>query len=493
MRSQPFARFIAAVLALGGLASACSHDSSSAATSTGPGSSSPYGPVRPELAKIKHIVIILQENRSFDHYFGTYPGADGLPMANGVPTVCVNDPASGVCVKPFHDANDKNNGGPHGQSNSTADLDNDKMDGFIAQAELAQKGCADPNNPACAGAGLVDVMGYHDDREIPNYWAYARNFVLQDRMFEPNASWSEPDHLFVVSEWSAHCTTVDVASSCVNALQTPLVGTGVSGSYAWTDLTYLLHKAAVSWKYYVAEGSEPDCDDNAALCPPVPQLTTTPNIWNPLPFFTTVRQDSQLVNIQTIDAFEADVAAGTLPSVSWIVPNSEVSEHPTALVSTGQNYVTSIINAIMQSPEWSSTAIFLAWDDWGGFYDHVVPPAVDLNGYGFRVPGLVISPYAKLGFIDHQTLSFDAYAKFIEDVFLKGQRLDPLTDGRPDPRPTVRENVSTLGDLSNDFDFTQTPRAPLILTASTLHSLLPRLVVHSTMWARSAIRPVSRP
>jgi phospholipase C len=147
----------------------------------------------------------------------------------------------------------------------------------------------------------------------------------------------------------------------------------------------------------------------------------------------------------------------------------------------------------MQSPEWSSTAIFLAWDDWGGFYDHVVPPAVDLNGYGFRVPGLVISPYAKLGFIDHQTLSFDAYAKFIEDVFLKGQRLDPLTDGRPDPRPTVRENVSTLGDLSNDFDFTQAPRAPLILTASTLNSLVPRLVVHSTMWARSAIRPVSRP
>jgi phospholipase C len=482
MSSPTFAKFIAIAFALSGMSAACSRDSSGTATSTDPGSTSPYGPVRPELAKIKHIVIILQENRSFDHYFGTYPGADGIPMVGGVPTVCVNDPTSGVCVKPFHDPTDKNNGGPHGQSNSAADVNAGKMDGFIGQAETAQKGCADPNNPACAGAGLVDVMGYHDDREIPNYWAYARNFVLQDRMFEPNASWSEPDHLFLVSEWSAHCATIDLASSCVNALQTPLVGNGQSGSYAWTDLTFLLHKAGVSWKYYVAEGSEPDCDDDAARCAPVPQLTTTPNIWNPLPFFTTVRQDSQLVNIQTMDAFEADVAAGVLPSVSWIVPNSEVSEHPTALVSTGQNYVTSVINSIMQGPDWNSTAIFLAWDDWGGFYDHVVPPTVDANGFGIRVPGLVISPYAKSGFIDHQTLSFDAYAKFIEDVFLKGQRLDPLTDGRPDPRPTVRENVAILGDLSNDFDFTQAPRAPLILTATTLNSLLPRLVVRSTLW-----------
>ena len=479
-------RSIAAVTVLCACVAACTSGSSTGATSTGPSSPSLSGPVRPELAKIKHIVIILQENRSFDHYFGTYPGADGIPMVNGVPTVCVDDPATGICEKPFHDSNDKNNGGPHGQSNSTADVNGGKMDGFIAQAELAQKGCADPNNPICAGSGLVDVMGYHDNREIPNYWAYAQNFVLQDRMFEPNASWSEPDHLFLVSEWSAHCTTVDVPSSCVNALQTPLVGTGVSGSYAWTDLTYLLHKAGVSWKYYVAEGSEPDCDDDAALCPPVPQLTTTPNIWNPLPFFTTVRLDSQLVNIQTLDEFEADVAAGTLPSVAWIAPNSAVSEHPTALVSAGQNYVTSLINAIMQSPDWNSTAIFLSWDDWGGFWDHVTPPTVDVNGYGIRVPGLVISHYAKKGLIDHQTLSFDAYVKFIEDVFLKGQRLDPATDGRPDPRPTVRESMSILGDLSRDFDFTQAPRAPLILPAAPLASIVPSLVVHSTRMARMA-------
>jgi phospholipase C len=117
----------------------------------------------------------------------------------------------------------------------------------------------------------------------------------------------------------------------------------------------------------------------------------------------------------------------------------------------------------MASPDWNSTAIFLTWDDWGGFYDHVKPPRVDANGYGMRVPGLVISPYARQGFIDHQTLSHDAYLKFIEDDFLGGQRLDPATDGRPDPRPSVRENAPRLGDLAADFDFTQTPRAPVTL------------------------------
>jgi phospholipase C len=117
----------------------------------------------------------------------------------------------------------------------------------------------------------------------------------------------------------------------------------------------------------------------------------------------------------------------------------------------------------MQAPDWKSTAIFLAWDDWGGFYDHVVPPRVDANGYGLRVPGLVVSPYARTGYVDHQVLSFDAYLRFIEDDFLGGARLDPATDGRPDPRPTVREDVPVLGDLRRDFDFSRTPQPPLVL------------------------------
>ncbi|HZT07464.1 MAG TPA: alkaline phosphatase family protein, partial [Chloroflexota bacterium] len=148
---------------------------------------------------------------------------------------------------------------------------------------------------------------------------------------------------------------------------------------------------------------------------------------------------------------------------SWLVPNSKVSEHPPHSISAGMGHVTNVVNAIMNSTDWGSTAIFLSWDDWGGFYDHVAPPIVDGNGYGMRVPAIVISPYAKRGFIDHQVLSFDAFNKFIEDDFLRGRRLDPATDGRPDPRPDVRENEPQLGDLAKDFDFKQKPRKPVIL------------------------------
>jgi phospholipase C len=234
--------------------------------------------------------------------------------------------------------------------------------------------------------------------------------------------------------------------------------------YPWTDLTYLLYTHHISWKYYVEDGLQPDCADGDLPCQPASQSPITPGIWNPLPYFDTVHEDKQLNNIQGLESFYFDIANGQLPAVSWIVPDLAESEHPPGLVSVGQAHVTKVVNAIMQSPDWASTAIFVAWDDWGGFYDHVVPPKVDANGYGLRVPALVISPYARRGYVDHQTLSFDAYDKFIEDVFLSSQRIDPTTDGRPDSRPTVRENVSVLGDLSRDFNFSQEPVKPHILT-----------------------------
>ena len=439
------------------------------------GTSSTTGAARTDgIRKIKHVVVIMQENRSFDSYFGTFPGANGIPMKNGQPTVCVNNPATGQCTKPYHDANDVNGGGPHGAPDAVADVNGGKMDGFIGAAERGSRGCSNPDNPACTNSRQPDVMGWHDAREIPNYWTYAQNFVLQDNMFEPNASWSLPQHLFMVSEWSAKCATVDAPMSCVNELQSPAPppdfksgananGAGQVPNYAWTDLTYLLYQHNVSWGYYVATGTEPDCRDDAADCVPHTQNARTPGIWNPLPFFTTVRQDGQLANIQPTTNFLKAAQTGTLPAVSWVTPDNTHSEHPPAKISAGQAYVTDLVNAVMTGPDWASTAIFLSWDDWGGFYDHVNPPAVDQNGYGLRVPGLVISAYAKSGFIDHQTLSFDGYTKFIEDDFLGGARIDPSTDGRPDQRPDVRENVSQLGNLASDFDFTQQPRPPLIL------------------------------
>jgi phospholipase C len=409
----------------------------------------------------------------------------------------VPDPLTSGQACAFADHNDKNYGGPHGAADVVGDMNctdfasrtGCKMDGFVSQSEQGVNCGSDPNYPLCSpcnnagGASCNDVMGYHDGSDIPNYWKYAHDFVLQDHMFEPNASWSLPQHLFMVSEWSAFCTNSLDPFSCTNALEDPNEdqvmdpSIGYSSNdgqphYAWTDLTYLLHKNGVSWGYYVYKGTEPDCETGSATCAPVPQSATTPGIWNPLPSFTDVQQDGQLGNVQSLSNFYSAANAGTLPAVTWIAPTDKVSEHPTSLVSAGQRYVTGLINAIMKGPDWNSTAIFLSWDDWGGFYDHVVPPSIDQNGLGLRVPSMVISPYAKQGYIDHQSLSHDDYNKFIENDFLGGQRLDPATDGRPDPRPNTRENIAP-GDVTSDFDFTQTPRAPEILPACPQTALTP--------------------
>jgi len=446
--------------------------------------------------KIKHVVVVMQENRSFDTYFGTYPGADGLPRdASGNFTVCVPDPNAGGCQRPFHNTRDVNAGGPHYNQSAVADIDGGKMDGFVKTVEQAQDLDTDKTSCVVAGQapGCVDVMGYHDQREIPNYWTYAQNFVLQDRMFEPTDTWSLPAHLYMVSGWSAICQSSTDPFSCATDLEFPdserepqssvsqiqqingaaagiftaVDADDAQGSpqpdYAWTDITYLLHRAGVGWRYYLAQGTEPDCPSGAMTCAPQAQVVNTPEIWNPLPDFQTVHDDNQVGNVVNDTQLFTDAARGQLPAVSWVIPSGDNSEHPFATVSSGQNHVTRVINAIMQSPDWSSTAIFLSWDDWGGFYDHVAPPTVDGQGYGLRVPALVISPYARPGYIDHQMLSHDAYLKFIEDDFLGGQRLDPHSDGRPDPRPDVREKAGILGDLRADFDFSRPPRQPLVL------------------------------
>jgi len=185
--------------------------------------------------------------------------------------------------------------------------------------------------------------------------------------------------------------------------------------------------------------------------------------WNPLPDFTDVIDDHQLGNIVDGSTFYADAANGTLPSVSWVIPTQKLSEHPPGSVRQGMFYVSGLVNSVMKSSDWKTTAIFVAWDEWGGFFDHVPPTKVDWGGYGIRVPGLVISPWAKHGFIDHQQLSFDGYNKLIEDLFLGGERLDPTLDGRWDPRPDVRESYPGLGDLLNDFDFSQKLRPPTLM------------------------------
>jgi phospholipase C len=445
------------------------------------------------LEKIEHIVMIMQENRTFDHYFGMFPGAEGFPIdARGQIDICIPNPYEpGSCVRPTHDPRDRQIGGPHNYRAHVTSVNGGRMDGFLEAFADATKPCPkgtpyrDSSWCERTMENPLNVMGYKLEEDIPNYWRYAREYVLQDHMFASSNSWSVPAHLYKVSGWSARCRNTN-PMSCTNAGDDPDAPASWKEAryrklndvddpddvpefeepvYAWTDITYLLHEHDVSWANYIFAGEEPDCDEitGPIICTPGQQHARTSNIWNPLPNFVTVRANDQLDNIQPMKNFNRAVRKGTLPSVVWLSPNGAVSEHPRSKVSDGQAWVTRVVNAIMKSDLWESTAIFVSWDDWGWFYDHVVPPEVDANGYGIRVPGLVISPYAKKGFIDKQILSHDAYLKFIEDVFLGGDRLDPETDGRPDRRISVREEVPILGDLREAFDFTQAPRPPLIL------------------------------
>ena len=426
------------------------------------------------MQKLDHLIFVVQENRSFDHYFGTYPGADGLPTnPDGSFAVCIpNKFQDGACVPPYVSHSIEFDGGPHTHADSVRDVDSGKMDGFIDSLTPRPDYCwSVPDQAKCAELigpeGQPDVMSTLPREQIPNYWAYADNFTLQDAMFAPADSWTLPSHLFLVSGWSAACSDPSDPMSCRSDLTLKGDRRWVYGEppkYAWTDVTWLLDRNDVSWGYYIG-------NDTCWLHPPCPPPERrgfeTSYQRNVLPGFTSFWDGERPTGIEDnmlpVNDYLSSAASGDLPDVSWVVPTAVNSEHPhgPSTIQTGMAYVTRLINAAMEGPDWGSTAIFLTWDDWGGFYDHVEPPRVDANGYGLRVPALVISPWAKPGYIDHTTVSFDSYLRLIEDRFVNGRRLDPKTDGRSDSRPTVRERVA--GSLLDAFDFGQEPLPPLVL------------------------------
>ena len=386
----------------------------------------------------------MQENRSFDSYFGTYPGADGIPKGVSIP-----DPAGGQPLVPYHDTSPVNRGGPHAWDNSAADVDGGKMDGFVAQSYQAKAAAGNTNNPVTAAAGnYKDVMGYHDYHEIPNYWNYAHLYVLQDRLFESVASYSLPAHLYMLAAQSGGY--VDPKTQ-----QKPT-------SYDFPEITELLGSGHITWNYYVTSGSIPDTEDDH-IVGTIPQQQQDPHkytLWNPLPAFPKVRDNpAQNSHLVSTAQFYQDAVNGSLPEVSWVIPSGAVSEHPPAGVRVGMAYVTGLVNAVMQGKDWDSTAIFIAWDDWGGFYDHVVPPKVDEFGYGIRVPGLIISPYAREGYVDHNTYSFESWLKIVEERF----GVAPMTARDRD-----------AADMLAGFDFTQKPRQPVILSATRAGSPYPQ-------------------
>ena len=397
----------------------------------------------PNVSPLQHIVILTMENRSFDSMFGAYPGANGIQS----PGICDPDPRNGGCVYAYHDTSLFNHGGPHSDRAELTDLDGGLMDGFVATAEKPP-GRHHDNFP-------LEVMGYHTCDELPTYCDLAAHGVLADNAFAPTTSWSTMAHLFMVSGWSAKCATPGDPMSCTS-FNSVNVRSNPRPDFAWTDITWLLHANGVSWAYYVYDKTNPfvqgDGDDESddEVANPY-DVYNKMGKWNPLPGFDDVAIDGEIGNIQPGVNFEAAASAGTLPSVVWVVPSFDNSDHPPQSLANGQAWVQRMVNAVENGPDASSTLVILWWDEWGGFSDHVVPPIVDGLGYGFRVPMILYGPLVKAGTIDHQLLSSDAYLKLIEDTFLGGARLD-ANDGRPDSRPDVRENYAGLGDLRLDLN-----------------------------------------
>ena len=430
-----------AVLTIAGAAPALAQDRPQGRTAEGAASAAPAIPAG--LERFEHFVFIMQENRSFDSYFGTYPGVNGIP-----PGVCLQGPAGTPCVAPYHDTNDVNRGGPHGWDNASADIDGGLMDGFVVQSYTGQGNHCTPPSPTCTpGRDPRDVMGWHDWREIPNYWIYAQLFVLQEAMFESVASYSLPAHLYMLAAQSGGY----VGSA----------GQTEPSTYNFPEITELLGGDRITWKYYVTSGSEPDTEDGHVVGTPEQQQQDPHKytLWNPLPAFPAVANNpAQNSRLQDTAQFYADAAAGKLPQVSWVIPSGAVSEHPPSSVSTGMAYVTGLVNAVMMGPQWATTAIFISWDDWGGFYDHVPPPKIDYYGFGLRVPGLVVSPYSRWGYVDPRTYSFESWLRIVEERF----GVVPMT-----------ERDSTASDMLDAFDFTQAPRSPVLLAPTLQGSHYP--------------------
>jgi phospholipase C len=440
---------------------------------------------RPSSNPIQHLIFIVQENRSFDSFFGTYPGADGIPTA----TPCLPSKwYPSTCYTPYPDHDASNQGGPYENSYQVADIDGGKMDGFAIQREEALgPNCApkadgrrvdprktivvdDPEDGQSSTKCLVDVMGYHTGKDLPNYWAYAQNYVLFDHFYESAESWSLPGHLALFSGWSAECKKLNppVISSCSSNLQgkdwSPSGNAGPEIPYLWTDITYLLYQNNVSWAAYLDGGL------GGAIGPP---STAVQGIWIPLGGFETVNEDGQYANAidNTVTDFYTEAANGTLPQVSWVIPNYNDSDHPQASVATGETFATNVVNAVESGPDWNNSAIVMVWDDMGGFYDHEPPPfKLDADGPGLRVPAILISPYAISGTIDHQILTSDSFLKLIEDTFLNGESMSQ--SGRPDPRPDYRDQSTQLGNILNDFNFNQQAHPPLILSPHPMSMLV---------------------
>jgi phospholipase C len=310
---------------------------------------------------VSHVLILMQENHRFDNYFGTFPGADGFP-----PDLRVEG------VLPFHVPGAVTGNPPHSAAAARAAMNGGRMDRFVRVA------------------GRSEPMGFYDSRDIPNYWAYARRFALADHFFSSFAGPTLPNHLFAVAAQSG-----GIKGN---------IGSPPGGAFTFPTLPDALQEQGVSWKCYVGQR------DPGQFGP-----------LNPLAGFSSLKSSAD--RFGTTGRLFADLRSGTLPSVAWIFPSDEESEHPLTDPRIGMWYVTAIVNALMKSSSWADTVLVVTWDEYGGFYDHVTPPVRNGVSLGPRVPALVISPFARPGFIDHTNYDFTSILRFVEDL----HRVPPLT------------------------------------------------------------------
>jgi phospholipase C len=382
-------------------------------------------------SKIQHIVFIVKENRSYDNVFGTYPGAEGA--TSGLIS-------SGERIDLGHAADRTDRDLGHEWDDTHLAIDGGKMDRF----DLVTAGNV---------RGDFLSMTQFLESDIPNYWSYAQHFVLADHMFSAIAGPSFPNHLYLVASQSGGvisnpnslawgCDASETTTAQV--LNSNGENTRTYPCFNFPTVADRLESAGVSWRFYA------------------PSRDQLGYIWSALNAFRQIRLTSLWTErVFGDDQFLADAAAGTLPAVSWLVPDWAVSDHPTRVrpggpatisMCEGENWSVQHINAIMQGPNWGTTAIVLAWDDFGGFYDHVPPPSLDQYGLGPRVPLLVISPYVKEGTVSHTQYEFASVLRLIEER----HRLKALT---------AREvEANSLVDV---FDFSQSPAPPLILPLRT--------------------------
>ena len=432
IRSAVILFAIASVVSIALLfATSCSRSKSVARNERKPTISNAEG-----LAKIEHIVFIVKENRSFDTYFGTFPGADGVTMGR-------TSKGEVVPLTPTPDGLAFDLG--HRWGDAVKAIDGGKMDGF----DLVTNGNLDGT-----------MLPYTQMREpdIPNYFAYARNFVLADHMFSSLQGPSFPNHLYTVAAQSGGAINnprpkeiwgcdadpdelVDVMDAKGEISKAP-------PCFDFPTLADRLEPANVSWKYYAPSRGEEGY------------------AWSAFDAIKHIRNSSLWTRKVVPDAqFVEDARNGRLPAVSWLVTGA-ASEHPPYSTCRGENWSVEQLNAVMEGPDWASTAVFITWDDFGGFYDHVPPPTVDRFGLGPRVPLLIISPYARKGKVSHTQYEFSSFVSLIEKRFF----LVPLT-----------ERDQKANDMLDSFDFTQPPLPPLVLnTRSCPHFL--RTWWHLTHW-----------